>query len=377
MAKSNKDSDRREVVERMRRERQRAERRRTLIVVAVCAVVALVIVGLGAYPLIRQSRIASGSLATLGATRGEAGCQERQTKPAQGNQDHQPEGTDIVYPEAPPAFGAHYAVTAPFSRKFYTAADRPRIEYLVHNLEHGYTLLWYDETVADDADQLAVVKAIAAKFEGQRLTDKFIALPWTAPDGKAFPDGKHVALTHWSAGGGPEDRRQAGRSVAVLRQAERRGGHLVREGLPLLGLAGAAVDVTHALTSPRHTRRGLRAAAPSRPRRRHRRRPSRPAGARRARPGLAARPPSRRPELRARRPSPASAHCPRPLPPRRPSPPVHTLDPPLTEAAGCTLAPGCTVASPAGERSAWLETTPRTRSAEAATKDAGVPTSRQ
>ena len=34
---------------------------------------------------------------------------------------------------------------------------------------------------------------------GDDLTDKFIALPWTEEDGKAFPDGAHVALTHWYA----------------------------------------------------------------------------------------------------------------------------------------------------------------------------------
>jgi len=125
------------------------------------------------------------------------------TKKATGNQEHRPEGTPITYAEAPPAFGAHYPVTAPFERKFYTADDRPRIEYVVHNLEHGYNVLWYDKTIAEDKDQLAVVKAIAAKFSGEKLTDKFIALPWTSDDGKPFPDGKHVALTHWSAGGDP------------------------------------------------------------------------------------------------------------------------------------------------------------------------------
>ncbi len=43
------------------------------------------------------------------------------------------------------------------------------------------------------------------KYEGTKLTDKFIALPWTSKDGKAFPSGTHVALTHWSAGGDPSD----------------------------------------------------------------------------------------------------------------------------------------------------------------------------
>ena len=26
-------------------------------------------------------------------------------------------------------------------------------------------------------------------------------MPWTSEDGKSFPKGQHVALTHWSAGG--------------------------------------------------------------------------------------------------------------------------------------------------------------------------------
>ena len=53
---------------------------------------------------------------------------------------------------------------APFNRKFYTDKDRPELEALVHNLEHGYTILWYDDTIADDPDELNVIDAIADKF---------------------------------------------------------------------------------------------------------------------------------------------------------------------------------------------------------------------
>ena len=203
--KSTKDRDRRAVVEQMRRDQKKAERRRTIVVIAVCVVVALVIVGLAAIPLLKQNKLTSGDLASIGASEKAAGCQPVLKKKATGNQDHKPEGTPITYPDAPPAFGPHYPVTAPFERKFYTASDRPQIEYVVHNLEHGYSLLWYDDTIAKNSDQLAVVKAIAKKYEGTKLTDKFIALPWTAKDGKAFPKGTHVALTHWSAGGDPTD----------------------------------------------------------------------------------------------------------------------------------------------------------------------------
>lgn len=199
MAKSSKDRDRRAVAEAMRREQQRAERRRTYVVVAVCLVVAVAIVGFAAYPLIKQNRLASGGLNDIGVASANAGCQSVVKKSATGNQDHKPIGTDIFYPDSPPAFGPHWPQPAQFGRKFYTAGDRPQLEYLVHNLEHGYNLLWYDDTVAKNADELAEVKAIAAKFEGQKMSDKFIAVPWTADDGKPFPGGAHVALTHWYA----------------------------------------------------------------------------------------------------------------------------------------------------------------------------------
>lgn len=205
MAKPNKDRDRRAVIEQMRREQQRSERRRTVVVISACVVVALVIIGAAAVPLIKQKRASSGALAGLGVSAGAAGCQDVVKKKATGNQEHKPEGTDITYADAPPAFGGHYPVPAPFATKFYTSDDRPKVENVVHNLEHGYTLLWYDDTIAEDEGRLAVVKAIASKFEGRKPTDKFIALPWTGKDGKGFPSGTHLALTHWSAGGSPGD----------------------------------------------------------------------------------------------------------------------------------------------------------------------------
>ena len=205
MAKSTKDRNRRAVVEQMRREQQRRERRRTIIVVTVCTVVALVIVGLAAVPLLKQNNLTKGDLSDLGESAKAAGCTDVTTKKANGNQEHKQVGTPINYEGDPPAFGPHWPTPAPFARKYYTSADRPQLEYLVHNLEHGYSLLWYDKTVAGNKDQAAVVKAISTKFGGQKLSDKFIAVPWTSKDGPAFPKGKHVAITHWSAGGDPSD----------------------------------------------------------------------------------------------------------------------------------------------------------------------------
>jgi hypothetical protein len=210
MATSTKEQDRRAVIEQMRKDQKATERRRTLIVVVACVIVAAAIITPAALTLFKQKQTTDGPLATIGASGSAAGCQDIVKKHANGNQDHKPMGTNIFYPEAPPAFGPHWPVPADFSRHFYTTAERPEIEQLVHNEEHGYNILWYDAAVAGNADELAQVKAIAAKFEGQKLTDKFIAAPWTSKDGKPFPNGAHVALTHWSVGGDPTGKSQQG-----------------------------------------------------------------------------------------------------------------------------------------------------------------------
>lgn len=203
MAKPNKD--RRAVLEQMRREQERAEKKRTLAIIAAAVAVGLVIIGAAAYPLVKDSReqgkLAGQTLASLGVSADAARCTDVKVAKATGNSDHRPEGSKLSYPDSPPATGPHYPVPAPISRKFYAAKDRPPLGYLVHNLEHGYSILWYDETVAKNDQQLAAVKAIADKFSGTTLQDKFIAAPWTAADGDPFPGGAHVALTHWSMGG--------------------------------------------------------------------------------------------------------------------------------------------------------------------------------
>lgn len=206
MGKSSKDRDRRAVVEQMRRDQERAEKKRTIAIIAACAIVGLVIIALGAIPVISDARkdneFAATELGGIGAKLAAAGCQDVSTAPADGSSNHRPDGEKIFYDNAPPAFGPHYASPATFSRKFYTQDDRPQVETLVHNLEHGYNILWYDETIAEDQKMLDAVEAIANKFPGvSDPRNKFIAAPWTADDGEPFPDGAHVALTHWSMGG--------------------------------------------------------------------------------------------------------------------------------------------------------------------------------
>jgi len=221
VSKKSSKSDRQAVIDEIRRKQKGAERRRGFAIVGVCALVALLIVAAAAYRPVKNwwdlRKFKDIDLASIGAP--ASACQDVTTQKADGNQQHVNEGENVKYTTAPPAFGAHWNVAgvapAPFNRKFYTDKDRPDLEALVHNLEHGYTILWYDESIADDADQLNVIDGIADKFrsDSDNFRLKFIAAPWTSDDeaesGK-FPDGMHVAISHWSTKGGDNEDEQVG-----------------------------------------------------------------------------------------------------------------------------------------------------------------------
>jgi hypothetical protein len=220
MGKSSRSSrtDRQKVVEEMRAKQKAAERRRGTIIVVACVLVAVGIVAAAAIgPIldhVRTAKFSGKPLSDIGAP--ASVCQPVTTKPADGQQQHLADGSAVTYPDAPPAFGKHYITPDAMARKFYTAADRPALGTLVHNEEHGYTILWYDDSVAKDSTKTAQIKAIADKFAGTSdLRDKFKAVPWTSSDGSPFPNGQHIALTHWSVGGTEKAAQGAAKQVGV------------------------------------------------------------------------------------------------------------------------------------------------------------------
>lgn len=143
----------------------------------------------------------------IGATGSAAACDKVITKEPTGTErsgaggNHVATGTKITYQEAPPAFGQHWPnfLTGSEIRNFYSPDDRPELERVVHSLEHGHTLIWYDDTIKDGSQEYKDLQAIAQKYSDS--TTYVNILPWKATDGGAFPDGKHVALTHWAASG--------------------------------------------------------------------------------------------------------------------------------------------------------------------------------
>lgn len=197
-------NDRQAVIDSIRKQQGRSERRRNLGLVGACVLIGLIMIGAAAYKPIKDRldlrAYADQSISDIGAE--ASSCQKVETKPANGNQEHVEIGTPMTYPESPPAFGSHWNDWSGMERKVYTKGDRPELGKLVHNLEHGYTVVWYDETVAEDEEMMSDLRGIATKLEGtENLRHKFMAVPWTEEDGKPFPKGQHVAFTHWSIGG--------------------------------------------------------------------------------------------------------------------------------------------------------------------------------
>jgi hypothetical protein len=96
---------------------------------------------------------------------------------------HAAEGTPLTYPSDPPTSGTHWPswVTPGFYK-----AGQPK-EKLVHSLEHGHVVIYYDQKKLS-AEQLDALQKLAGKYKGQ--WDGVVAIPRTNPD-------HAVILTAW------------------------------------------------------------------------------------------------------------------------------------------------------------------------------------
>jgi uncharacterized protein DUF3105 len=193
---SSQKQSRREMIEKMQREQARSDRRRTILIVVCSIVVGLAIIAYPAIKLIQDSRTKNQTLTDFGVAASAASCDAVTNDDGGGTQDHRPDGEKIMYPVSPPSSGPHYPNWAPFDKKFYSTGDRPAVENLVHNLEHGYTILWYRDTLPKD--QIDQIEKIAKSKLPDSSLNKFIAAPFKQDEGKAWPDGKNLAFAHWS-----------------------------------------------------------------------------------------------------------------------------------------------------------------------------------
>ena len=203
-SKKQSDKDRRVKIEEMRKAEAAKQRRRSLVFVVIAVVVGIGLVAAVAVPtyLDKQNDPANKSLSSFGVPASAAGCSAVQTTDGTNTdalRKHVADGTVEKYDTVPPSFGPHWGAPIYPSREFYSARDKPQMEQLVHNLEHGYTVLWYDSTVK--GAQLAALKDLATSARSSDMAgpgNKFIASAWDDAYG-AFPAGKHIGMSHWGA----------------------------------------------------------------------------------------------------------------------------------------------------------------------------------
>jgi hypothetical protein len=199
------DRDRRAKVEAMRKAEQARERRKSMIFVFIAVLVGVGLIAAVAIPsyLKSQDDPKNKALSSFGVAASAASCGDVQTKDAGDSVGkHVADGTVEKYDTVPPSYGPHWAQPAYPAREFYTTRDRPEMEQLVHNLEHGYTIVWYDKTIKGaQLDELKDIATRARTEDAVGPTGKFIVSAWDNAYG-TFPSGKHVGISHWSAKAG-------------------------------------------------------------------------------------------------------------------------------------------------------------------------------
>jgi hypothetical protein len=155
------------------REKRKQRKRNSMLIWGSVAVVALAVLGYALWVAFRPS---SG-----------------ESIPIMASSNHVAEGEDPgLYNSDPPTSGPHYANE--FNAGFYDEEDAANMAdypegYLVHNLEHGYVIFWYNCNLLDEQNcsELKIqIKSVMDEFNGVKL----IAFPRESLD---VP----VVMTSW------------------------------------------------------------------------------------------------------------------------------------------------------------------------------------
>ena len=186
MSKKLEEKQRRRLAEEKKKaEQRRAQRRRNLVTLVIAIIVSVGVVWLILDESTGTNNNDKPSSADYGVSADAAGCGEIESATPQ-KADHIEVGAEHApYNTNPPTSGPHYAApVAPIDTGFYTNDIEP--EKVVHNLEHGMIVIWYDP----DAPQETIDNVEKAV---QEVPDATVAVPWTDMEGSS-----HVVLTAWA-----------------------------------------------------------------------------------------------------------------------------------------------------------------------------------
>ena len=163
---------------RLRESRQAKKRKKKLTSFLIWAGIALVLLVIGAIVVYDATRPSEGQAVPIMV---DAGA-------------HVPEGQDPgPFNSDPPTSGRHYS--QPFDAGFYETGDpETLVDYpeghLLHNLEHGYVIFWYNCETLDSADECSNLKSQISDVMDRFLSEKLIAFPWASME-------EPVVMTTW------------------------------------------------------------------------------------------------------------------------------------------------------------------------------------
>ncbi|HVF03297.1 MAG TPA: DUF3105 domain-containing protein [Frankiaceae bacterium] len=191
MAKKTPENNRRKLIEEQRKKARAKERRGTVLTIVISSVIGIGLIGSAVY-FGQKNKGPNLALHEVGVSKEAAACDpvKEEVIPKEATDDAVKHVDSLVsYDPAPPSSGAHNPSPLPVgSKKFFSRDEDPPPERAVHNLEHGYVVVWYDGRAT--AEQVELLERA-----GRGARGKILIMPWTRGN---FPGDKSVVLTSWS-----------------------------------------------------------------------------------------------------------------------------------------------------------------------------------
>ena len=190
MSKKLEEKQRRRLAEQLKRDQQRKAARRSNLITVAIAVVILAAVTIAI--IAQRGGENEAPPAPKGVATAEAGCDEIQDFKEEGS-THVEAGTDVEYDTIPPTSGNHWPTENLAESGFYP--DEVPEESLVHNLEHGQIVIWYDPNAPQETiDNLEKFADSANDPNSPGSTgEPLIVVPYDK-----VPEGKSFVLTAWT-----------------------------------------------------------------------------------------------------------------------------------------------------------------------------------
>jgi hypothetical protein len=197
------NKDRRARLEELRRQQRSAERRKNFMFIGAGIFIAVGLIAGAVIPAYLHDQAVArknkaGYQAKPTAAEVAAGCQGVHNDPISAAAIHVTQQIDYskeAYGDTrggtqpiPPSNGRHNPVSLGDQTRFYPLSQQPRPERAVHNLEHGYVVVWYDSKLP--AAQVADLQLLTSRPNLSRL----LVVGWWQGD---MPAGKHVVISSW------------------------------------------------------------------------------------------------------------------------------------------------------------------------------------